>query len=192
LWRNERKERTSLYDCEICSLGQNEWFRNRKCFHPLYGEEVFPFKLPYFDEETKKMIPGETNEQVFTQEEFLEWLYEVNERYFPDQPSFEFIQGAFKARNGEVCLTAFIDESLGELVDLESHCEAYHELPYDGGIFNQPQLFLDAFSIIRTERNRYEKVRADKMMKNLKTGSGSGSTTKKPANPMRSGHGKMG
>ncbi|MFV2014551.1 MAG: hypothetical protein ACC656_03930, partial [Candidatus Heimdallarchaeota archaeon] len=151
MWRNERKERTALYDCDICTLKVNQWFRNRICFHPEFGQGAYPFKFPNMDPETKKQIPGPYEENIFTQEEFLDWLYETNDYYFPNMPAFELIQGAFKATNKEVCLTAFVDESLGELVDLESHCEAYKVLPYRGGIFNQPQLFLDAFSVIRSE-----------------------------------------
>lgn len=86
-------------------------------------------------------------------------------------PPFEFIQALIKPRNQkEVCITAFIDPSLAYYIDLESACKEYRSLPYEGSLLDQPQFLLDTFAVIRQERNRYEKVRADKLMSGLKGG----------------------
>jgi len=128
--------------------------------------------LPTFDVDTKKLNMTEVNEATYTQEEFLQWLYDTNDLYVPDMPPFEFIQALVKPRTQkEVCITAFIDPSLAYYIDLESACKEYKNLPFEGGIFDQPQYILDVFSTIRQERNRYEKVRADKLMTGLKAGS---------------------
>lgn len=114
---------------------------------------------------------AEIDETIFTQEEFLQWLYDINDQYVPDMPPFEFIQALIKPRNQkEVCITAFIDPFLAYYVDLESACKEYRTLPYEGSLLDQPQALLDTFAIIRQERNRYERVRADKLMAGLKGG----------------------
>jgi len=85
-------------------------------------------------------------------------------------PAFEFVQGLLKSKNPEICLTAFVDQSLGELVDMESSCSIYHCLPYSGALLDQPQFYLDVFSVIQTERNRYERTRSDKLLAQSKKG----------------------
>jgi len=116
---------------------------------------------------------AEIDESIFTQDEFLQWLYDTNDQFVPDMPPFEFIQALIKPRNlKEVCITAFIDSSLAYHIDLESACKEYRVLPYEGSLLDQPQFLLDIFGVIRQERNRYERVRADKLMAGLKSGKG--------------------
>jgi hypothetical protein len=178
LWRNEKKERVALYDCDICSLDSNCWYKRRICFHPEFGQGAYPFKLPVFDPLLKKLDNTQTEERIFSQDEFLQWLYDTNERYIPNMPAFEFVQGLLKSKNPEICLTAFVDSSLGEIVDMESSCSIYHCLPYKGALLDQPQYYLDVFSVIQTERNRYERTRSDKLLAQSKKGT-QGDTNKK-------------
>jgi hypothetical protein len=112
---------------------------------------------------------AEIDESIFTQDEFLQWLYETNDQFVPDMPPFEFLQALVKPRNQkEVCITAFVDPFLAYHIDLESACKEYRSLPHEGSLLDQPQALLDIFAIIRQERNRYERVRADKLMAGLK------------------------
>jgi len=50
---------------------------------------------------------------------------------------------------------------------MEDACNNYHCLPYKGGLLDQPIYILESFNVIRGEKNRYERVRADKLMKNI-------------------------
>lgn len=123
------------------------------------------------------MSPMGTETKIFTSDDLLEWLYQINEEYFPDAPSFELLKRFIRK---EVCLTAYVDFELGELVDLEDSCHNYHCLPYDGGLFDQPIYLLQAFNVIRGEKNKYEKIKADKLLSDLKSsGSSGGSKTVK-------------
>lgn len=146
----------------------NKWYNKRICFHEDFGKEAYPFKLPVFDTESKKLL-NEIEEQIFTQEDFLSWLYENNDLYRPQMPSFEFLRTLLKSKNPEICLTAFIEQGLGELIDLESACHAYRTLPFEGGLLDQPQLFLDAFETIRSERNRYENFKNQALFDKMKS-----------------------
>lgn len=147
----------------------NNWFNKRICFHPEFGKEAYPFKLPVFDPELKKLDPTQTYETIFNQEDFLSWLYETNDYYRPEMPSFEFVKALVHSKNPEVCFTAFIDEVLGQFIELESTCKEYKVLPYPGGVLDQPNIILDAFSVIRGEKIKYENFRNKKMMDNLKS-----------------------
>jgi len=83
-------------------------------------------------------------------------------------PSFEFIQALIKPANKEVCLTAFIDESLAEFIELESACKEYKILPQGGGLLDQLAIYLDAFQVIRGEKVKYENKRNKEAMANIK------------------------
>ena len=156
-----------MYDCEICALSQNEWFKKRICFNPEYGEQQYNFVLPTLDFDNKKFNGSET--KSMDQEDFLLWLDDMNVNFNPDMPAFEMIQAYLNPRNkaasGEICMTGFVDFEIGTLIDLENACNNYHVLPYGGGLLDQPQLLLEAFNLVRSEINRYEKVRYDKMAK---------------------------
>jgi hypothetical protein len=117
------------------------------------------------------MTPMGTETKIFTSETLLEWLYQLNEEYFPDAPSFELLKRFVRK---EICLTAYIDFELGEFVDLEDSCHNYHSLPYAGGLFDQPIYLMQAFNVIRGEKNKYEKTKADKLLSDLRSSGGSG------------------
>lgn len=169
LWKQEDPKRTSLYDCDICTLATNQWFKKRVCFHPLHGKEVYPFKLPVFNQELKKIENGISKTEFFTQEDFLEWLYDTNDYYKPEMPSFEFIRALINSvNNTEVCLTAFVDEALASFIELEAACTEYKQLPDSGGVLDQLNIYLEAFMVIRNEKIRYENQRNKKLMDDLK------------------------
>lgn len=157
----------------------NEWFKKRICFHQEFGKEAYPFKLPVFDPELKKIDNAQTNEAIFTQDEFLDWLYEINDYYRPDMPSFEFIKVLLTPKNSEICFTAFVDSVMGEFIEMESACKEYKILPHPGGLLDQLNIYLDAFSIIRSEKIRYENKRNKDMMDKMKSSSSDSSKSKR-------------
>lgn len=85
-------------------------------------------------------------------------------------PAFEIIQKLLKAGNNnkEVCCSAFIDLEFGTAIDMESSCSAYHVLPYEGGYLDQPTRMMEMFEVIRSEKQRFENVQADKLLSDSK------------------------
>jgi len=163
-------------------LSHNEWFKKRFCYHPIYGKESYKVSIPIFDE-IQRSRPISSEEKEFTEEDLLDWLYDLQENNFPDAPAFELLQrfikkpGAFE--KGEVCLTGLIDFELGEIIDLESACHNYHCLPYAGGLFDQPIKLIETFNVIRATRNKYDNLKIEQITKDVKNNPDS---SKKPLN----------
>jgi hypothetical protein len=167
LWRNEDKKRQALHDCEICTLEKNQYYKNRVCFNPNYGEEAYSITVPHGEPETKVLLGSD--QITFDSETFLDWLYDFNETFKPEMPAFEIINKLINPANkNKICMSSFIDMELGYLVDLESSCNNYHCLPYEGGLLDQPMMLMDVFGVIRGERNKFEAQKADALMQNLK------------------------
>ena len=142
--------------------------KTRFCYHPVFGEEVHTINVPILNNDNK--VEG-VSQAIFTEEEFLQWLYEFNDSFNANMPAFEIIQKTLKAGNSnkEVCCTAFVDMEMGTMIDMESACAAYNQLPYDGGFLDQPIRLMEAFDIIRGERQRFENVEADKLLSEAKS-----------------------
>lgn len=72
----------------------------------------------------------------------------------------------------EVCPTSILDAYLWFILEAEQAVREYHTLPYDGGLWDQPNPLLDAFTAIRIERAQYERVRFERMRKKSEKGGG--------------------
>ena len=54
------------------------------------------------------------------------------------------------------------------LLETEQSAREYHQLPFDGGLWDQPRQLLDIFTTIRAERNQYERIRYEQMERKSK------------------------
>jgi hypothetical protein len=103
------------------------------------------------------------------------------ENVLPSMPPFEALRLYF-AQPLEVCPTAMMDRYHLFLMEAEQASREYHVLPFDGGLWDQPLTLLRAFSIIRSERNQYERIRMEKVTKKMKRQSSDmGNTPNVPA-----------
>ncbi len=160
LWKSEKRQRMSNYDCDTCI--QHGLFEGRACFKDDYpGNDSYIFNLPIFDEDTPYPV-GERRE-ILDEARVLEELDYVLDKY-PDMPPFEALQTYFRNPH-EVCPTALVGLDLAHLIEAEQATREYHTLPFDGGLWDQPQVLLEIFSLIRTERNQYERIRIAKLSK---------------------------
>jgi hypothetical protein len=152
LWKSEDNARRTQHDCDVCVLQDVPWYKNRVCFHPFYGKEEYPILVPTFNEGSPQ--PGPSELKTFDTEEFLEWLYEVNQNNLPNMSAFQIVLRFF--REPKVCVSGLVDFELGTMIDLEDACHTYHVLPYSGGLFDQPLYIMEAFQTIRGTKNKYE------------------------------------
>lgn len=141
--------------------------KKRVCYHQVHGEETYPLFIPIFDE-LRRVTGSEIRD--FNLRGLLDWLDNLSDDVFPDAPPFEllkrFAQGRDETgRPKEVCVEAFSDLELGSLIDLEDSCHSYRCLPYEGGLFDQPNYIMEAFNIIRATKNKYNNAKMDEALK---------------------------
>lgn len=98
-------------------------------------------------------------EELKSSGRMLEVLGELQDKIDYDLPIFKILTSFFKT----VCPVALIDADDFELLKLESYARDYHVLPYPGGSLDQPNLIMEAFDVIATARNWYERDRMDEM-----------------------------
>jgi len=96
------------------------------------------------------------------------------ETVLPSIPPFEALRLYF-SQPLEVCPTAMVDPYHVYLMEAEQASREYHVLPFDGGLWDQPLALLRSFTIIRSERNQYERIRMERVTKKMKKGKGSSS-----------------
>jgi hypothetical protein len=58
------------------------------------------------------------------------------------------------------------------LIDLEDSCFSYHCLPYEGGLLDQPLYLIEAFNVIRSEKNKYDNKKFEDGLKDIKSNTG--------------------
>lgn len=149
------------YDCDFCIA--HKLYENRACYllDNDWGEDRHKFILPVFDPLASKPMPIAEEDVVLTKESIISKLDKYQE-VFPDAPPFELLTLWF-TRPKELCLTSILDPQLGLLLDTESACKEYRTLPYGGGLWDQPLALLEAFDLIRSERNQFERIRIEKL-----------------------------
>jgi hypothetical protein len=97
----------------------------------------------------------------------LEELYEELdniENSLPHIPPFEALRLYF-SQPLEACPSAMMDSYYLHLMEAEQAVREYNTLPYDGGLWDQPLQLLRIFTVVRSERNQYERIRFEKMKK---------------------------
>jgi hypothetical protein len=153
LWKNEKRERKTNYNCEACIAFK--WNDRRACYLPYPpGKERYDFTLPIFDETTHP--PSQTGTITYreqTEEDVLERLDEMT-RVFPEVPEFELVNMYFK-NPFDLCLTGIADPDIVALIELEAECTKYQVMPYAGGLQDQPTPILEAFSAVREAENEF-------------------------------------
>lgn len=139
------------------------------------GQDTYRLKLPKFDIEQPNQSPmGEYGANV-TREDVFELLSDWEE-IFPDLPPFEAAR-LYLHEPIEVCITSLIDPYSLYVIEAEQACRDYQVLPYDGGLWDQPNVLIEAFSIIRMERNHFERIRFEKWKADSKRNKGAGNST---------------
>ena len=92
------------------------------------------------------------------------------ENSLPQIPPFEALRLYF-AQPLEACPTAMMDDYFIYLMETEQATREYNTLPYNGGLWDQPLQLLRVFSVIRSERNQYERIRFEHLKKKTNKGS---------------------
>lgn len=161
LWKNENFVRRQLYNCEACILkGENE---KREC---LFFKDKINIPKHIFNEETKQL----SREECYVEEGDIDDLFEEMLRIqeiFPGRPLWDvFSEYMLKAG---ICPQCCYDENLADLIELESHCSEYKVLPEDGGILDQLNYIMDAFSEIRGSKAEYMAEMSEKAMQESKS-----------------------
>ena len=99
-------------------------------------------------------------------EELYEELDNI-ENSLPHIPPFEALRLYF-SQPLEACPSAMMDAYYLHLMEAEQAVREYNTLPYDGGLWDQPLQLLRIFTVIRSERNQYERIRFEKANKKVK------------------------
>ena len=160
-WKNDNLETAiSQYDCENCiDKGLN---KARACF-----------KFDKSDYNTLNIRVPYRNKDGNVERDLMKWrvesvsyhnIFDVLETYSvlaPKTPIFEqMIMSAIAFENPketkEICPIAFMTNTADHMLLLESVCEKYHCLPYNGNsIESQPNWVMDAFITISVAKDRY-------------------------------------
>lgn len=100
----------------------------------------------------------------------LEILGELQEKIGAGMPVFQILLTYFR----KLCPASLIDPRFHELIKMESHARDYHVLPYPGGSLDQPNLVIEAFDVISTARNWYERDRMEETRRKIDVASKKG------------------
>ena len=162
LWKSVRKTRAQAYDCEVCQ--QYQYFENRHCFHPLYGEEKILLPIHQFDEEFVDPQVGlqyredvEPKEEKLTGDDLIDELSRIS-LLIPDAPIFKLL-GAHYQYPTEVCVTGLLGPMFNDIYLWEERSEKYGVFPFTGGQLDQPIAMLEAFDIIRSATSQFNRDR---------------------------------
>jgi len=116
------------------------------------------FNVPVFDDQALNQTPVRYEKKQLTLENLFEELDKVEDN-FPSMPPFEALRMYFT----ETCPQSIMDSYYMFLLETEQSAREYHQLPFDGGLWDQPRQLLDIFTTIRSERNQYERIRYEQM-----------------------------
>lgn len=138
--------------------------QGRACYRDGFpGKEAFILNLPVFDIEGSSGTPIKLEPESVTLEGVFDELDRI-ESYIPDIPPFEAMR-LYLIDPVEVCPTSLMDPYIMYLLETEQAVREYHTLPFEGGLWDQPMVLLEAFIAIRSERNQYERLRWDRIEK---------------------------
>tara|TARA_B100000424_G_scaffold271651_1_gene275506 strand:- start:473 stop:928 length:456 start_codon:yes stop_codon:yes gene_type:complete len=124
------------------------------------------FNVPVFDAENLNQTPVGYDRKQLSQEDLLDELNNIEEN-FPSMPPFEALRMYFSGPQ-EACPESLVDPYFNFLLETEQSAREYHQLPFAGGLWDQPRQLLDIFTTIRSERNQYERVRYERMERKSK------------------------
>ena len=130
------------------------------------------FNVPVFEEEGLNQMPSGYEQKQLTLDGLLEELSKIEDN-FPSMPPFEALRMYFSAPQ-EACPQSITDPYFAFLLETEQSAREYHQLPFSGGLWDQPRQLLDIFTAIRSERNQYERIRYEKMDKKAKKAGNTG------------------
>ena len=116
------------------------------------------FNVPVFDDQALNQTPIGFERKQLTLDGLFEELDKVEEN-FPSMPPFEALRMYFL----EACPQSIMDSYYMFLLETEQSAREYHQLPFSGGLWDQPRQLLDVFTTIRAERNQYERIRYEQM-----------------------------
>ena len=142
------------------------------------GGESYPIRVPQFNEDSPNLSPISYSNKNIDKSTLWEVLDDIS-IIFPSMPVFEILKLYF-SQPLEICPTSLVDSQSLILLETEQACREYNKLPFGGGIWDQPNIILESFSIIRTERNQYERTRFEQLDKKDKK------STEKKNNPFSS------
>tara|TARA_R100000458_G_C8275331_1_gene250385 strand:+ start:1803 stop:2312 length:510 start_codon:yes stop_codon:yes gene_type:complete len=138
-------------------------YEGRACFlNKFPGNKSYTFELPIFVENSP--YPLESRKVELDMEGVIEELVNL-EWEKPDAPPFELLRTYFM--NPEVCMTSLAFEGT-DLIGLEQQTRNYNTLPFDGGLLDQPTVLLQAFDVISSERNHWERIRMERTNRDMK------------------------
>jgi len=106
-----------------------------------------------------------------TIDEYIEILFGLLDQLPPHMENMPAFEAALRLlRPQDVCCTGILlnEPWLNMLIGLESTCSEYHVLPYEGGLFEQPQYIFDSFNAIRAARNEYHRISMEETMSKAK------------------------
>lgn len=136
------------------------YYKRRECF--LESDSI-TVVIPTIEEGGRVNQEGDA-EDVGSPKRMLEILAELQGKISAGLPVFQILFTYFKT----VCPVSLTDPSYFELIKMESHARDYHVLPYPGGTLDQPNLVMEAFDVISTARNWYERDRMKKVTEEMK------------------------
>lgn len=132
------------------------------------------FNVPVFDDMNLNQTPTGYERKQLTLEGLLEELSNIEEN-FPSMPPFEALRMYFSSPQ-EACPQGINDPYFHFLLEAEQAAREYHQLPYAGGLWDQPRQLLDIFAAIRSERNQYDRIRYERMDRKSKSKGNTGNS----------------
>lgn len=132
-------------------------------------DEYITITLPemFEEDEERGFIMEELKEQDVTADELLDSSFIEYCALVPDVPPFLALLDfqTICQWEKEMCVTGLIDPTYVYLMDLHRDCEQYHSLPLAGGVEDQNTLVMQAFKILSSESNRFDKKRMEDLDK---------------------------
>lgn len=130
------------------------------------------FNVPIFDDMNLNQTPTGYERKQLTLDDLFDELTTIEEN-FPSMPPFEALRMYFSGPL-EACPQSMLDPYHSFLLETEQSSREYHQLPFAGGLWDQPRQLLDVFTTIRAERNQYDRIRYERMDRKSKKAGSSG------------------
>lgn len=154
MWKSEEIGRANLYKCSGCKEKEDKVL---VCFQD--GDK--DIGIPTFDNQSN--MTGFEEKSGVNPEDFIYILSDIQQEMKNPPPLFEVMQLYYKA----ICPLSMMDQSFDLLLLWETYASEYGIFPNSGGLLDQPNIIVEAFLTILATRNEYEKIREEKVRKDI-------------------------
>lgn len=194
----ESPANSQRYDCVWC---QENDFRDpgrmgqdgrRKCF---FLEQEIPIKVPVFGPSARDLAVfsrvQQWDEDFVDRERFVEVLVDTSLSCPLRHSHAMCFGGTMDTYFGGICPQSLVDDWALSILNLEAACKQYGCVPYGTCWYDQPGYVREAFLVIASARNQYEKMmwKSKSGTKQVSGGAESGGTNEARHGPSMTGFG---